>query len=325
MIMETPRIDSLVSVVIPTYNYAGFVAHAVDSVLAQTYEPVEVIVVDDGSTDDTAAVLAPYGDRINVVRQENRGLPAARNAGIRRATGEWIAFLDADDIWAPAKLAEQVALFHRLPDSVGLVCSRASRVSDDGVVDDRESGYQASGLFPEDFRDELRVWNIVEGSASSALVRKVCFDRVGLFDETLRSSEDWDMWLRIARHYDFAMVNKSLVRLRVHPTSMSKNVGTMLENHRRVIDKNYAEEPRGLGWYFHRQKSYSYMYYGNGLEYGGADTRRELGCILRSLLMYPSPAFFPKRYVALLRALVGPSRYRRLRGLVGKGGGSQGA
>src|SRR5437016_1233967 len=106
----------LVSAVIPAYNYARFVCRAVDSVLAQTYPHLECIVVDDGSTDNTLEVLAPYGDHIRVITQKNAGLSAARNTGVRNAGGEYVGFLDADDWWQPQKIAKQVALAEKRPE-----------------------------------------------------------------------------------------------------------------------------------------------------------------------------------------------------------------
>ncbi len=121
----------IISVVIPTYNRAAFICRAVDSALGQTYAPLEVVVVDDGSKDDTREVLRKYGDRIRYVAKENGGVSSARNVGVREATGEYIAFLDSDDTWVPEKLAVQMDIFRAHPD-YGMVLSECAQVTAEG-------------------------------------------------------------------------------------------------------------------------------------------------------------------------------------------------
>ena len=211
----------LVSVVMPSYNYGRFIAAALDSVFAQTYKNFEVIVVDDGSTDDSLDVLARYGDRIQVLRQKNEGPSAARNAGIRVARGRYVAFLDADDDWLPEKLSRQVALIESDP-ATGVVGCWIRFTDANGVINGgREYLTQASD--PIDFGAQLRgiavrsFW--VGGSGSGALVRRDVFDNVGAFDPTLRAAEDWDLWFRIGSSYAIRNVPVTLASICRHGIS----------------------------------------------------------------------------------------------------------
>ncbi|HWZ87882.1 MAG TPA: glycosyltransferase family 2 protein, partial [Polyangiaceae bacterium] len=175
----------LVSVVMPAYNVAWCIGRAVDSVLAQDFQARELIVVNDGSTDDTRAVLEGYGGTIHVIDQENRGMSAARNVGIRNAHGTYVAFLDADDWWLPGKLSQQVELMQRRPE-IGF-CSTTARVEDgDGRLLNlwrcpNGSTEILTTLFAENAA--------IAGGCSAVMVRKGLFDRVGLFDENLRGFE----------------------------------------------------------------------------------------------------------------------------------------
>jgi glycosyltransferase involved in cell wall biosynthesis len=213
----------VVSVIIPAFNSARYLPRALDSALGQTYSPAEVIVVDDGSTDDTLGVLAPYRDRIRYVRQANRKLPGARNTGIRQARGELIAFLDADDWWWPDKLERQAVLFRERP-QVGVVHS--------GFVfyDESIDQYLPSDHFHPVLAHEL-VGNcyvrLIDGNAinvCTAVVRRECFEKVGLFNESLVwGLEDYDLWFRIARYYEFAYVPQVLAAYRRHGANMSSH------------------------------------------------------------------------------------------------------
>ncbi|WP_201352029.1 glycosyltransferase family 2 protein [Hydrogenimonas urashimensis] len=175
---ETP----LVSVIIPTYNAARHLPDAIESILRQEYPNLEIIVVDDGSTDNTEEVLQPYRDLISYHRKENGGPASARNYGLRLARGEFIAFLDADDIWPDDKLARQLAHFRKHPDA--LIVLGRQRV--DYLPDARELAYG----------DDLVTEPQICQSMPVALVRREAFDKIGLFDEELIYYEDWDWHLR---------------------------------------------------------------------------------------------------------------------------------
>ncbi len=218
-----------VSVVIPAYNAAAYLPATIDSVLGQNYENLELIVIDDGSTDDTEERLRPYRERIRIVSQSNRGCSAARNAGIKAATGELVAFLDSDDLWFPDKLAMQVRTFEQVPE-LGLCFTNYEEFEDaeehDGFLEGGGRIYtlKREPLFDGAFlitTDDLLEHFIRFGTSpcwtSTVLVRRSCFDKVGLFDEvyTRPSVEDMHMWMRLAKYFRFAYLDHKLVRRRV--------------------------------------------------------------------------------------------------------------
>ena len=216
-----------VSVIIPTYNCARYICEAVDSVLAQTFTDLEVIVVDDGSTDDTKERLDAYRDCIRYIHQENQERSAARNTGIRNATGEYLAFLDADDLWLPHKLELQVPVFEQAPE-VGLVYCWAYYIDASGQRIHRRGenvlrSFEAGGNVFETLLFDC----VITAGGSSAVIRQDCIRQVGFFDEALTHVEDWDMWLRIAARYSVAVVPQALVCFRVSDPAM------LLEKHAR--------------------------------------------------------------------------------------------
>jgi glycosyltransferase involved in cell wall biosynthesis len=208
-----------ISVIIPSYNQAQFVAAAVESVLAQTYPEVEAIVVDDGSTDDTQAVLAAYSGRIRCIHQENRGLAGARNTGFLASRGDYLLFLDSDDLIHPDKLALHVSLMEADP-AFGLVYSAWQQINADGTQVLGEVRPNRQGQLLKELL--LRRFFFF---ASAAVVRRECMERVGLFDESLQWSEDADMWLRLARAgYPFGYIDRTLLKYRIHADSMTASI-----------------------------------------------------------------------------------------------------
>lgn len=223
-----------VSVVIPAYNYAHFLPQAIDSALAQTYSQVEVIVVDDGSTDNTPEVAARYGNRIRYERKTNAGLPAARNTGIQLASHQFIGFLDADDMWMPGFLEKAMNLLTQQSVSYGLVAAQAQYVDMEGKEFQLKSlNWGVHGKL--DHRDILLKTRF---SPSAVVARKDALEAAGLFDEALRSSEDRDMWIRIGAKFPLFLHQEKLAMIRRHRTSMSRNAGRMKENICRVLEKS---------------------------------------------------------------------------------------
>jgi glycosyltransferase involved in cell wall biosynthesis len=236
-----------ISVVIPAHNAAWCVRRAIDSVLAQSVPCLEILVVDDGSTDDTAAVLAAYGDRIHVVHKRNGGLSSARNAGIFAARGTMVAFLDADDWWLPGKIAAQHDVMQRHPE-IGF-SSVAARIEDpDGHFLHVWPPPRWQGSFLEYLFHHPAA---VAGSGSGVVVRREFFDRVGTFDEGLKSLEDIDMWMRLASVAQFECVDEPLAVILKRPDSMSRNLTVMREAALQVMRKNRDLLPstlRGSYW-----------------------------------------------------------------------------
>src|SRR5262245_2975652 len=276
--------DPLVTVVIPTFNYGRYVTAAVDSVLAQTYRNLDIVVVDDGSTDDTRQRLLPYLDRIRYIYQTNQGLSAARNTGIRAARGELIDLLDSDDVWHPHKLAVQVAYLSAHPE-VGLL-----------ATDDRRFVEDAPPFLPEPSAASARhvsLRHLVIRShfgACGVLVRAECFRSAGLFDTDLRSAEDRDMWIRIAEHYPVVMLETPLWWWRLHSGSMTTVAGRMEENNLKLLRKVFSTKSRLRGDWVLRLQAYSYAARRSARTYdAGGMHLHGLTRIVRSLLLWPFP------------------------------------
>jgi len=238
-----------VSLVIAAFNHARLLGEAIDSALAQTLDGVDVVVVDDGSTDDTPAVLARYGRRIRVLRQDNRGLAAARNAGLAAARGAYVAFLDADDVLAPTKLADQLAVLKRTPTLGWTYCDVLIETVATGarVTASERFGYRARAvdgwLFPE----------LIHGNfipAIAPLVRRTALEETGGFDERLTALEDWDLWLRLALLAEARYIPAVLATYRVQPGGMSEDRSRMDRSRFGVLDKLRRTRPatlEGLG------------------------------------------------------------------------------
>ncbi len=237
----------LVSVVIPTYNYGRYVGEAVDSALAQTYPSVEVIVIDDGSTDDTRDRLVRYGDRIRYVYQVNAGLSAARNTGIREAMGRYIAFLDSDDQFHPRRIELQIPVAES-DSQIGIVTSQCTS----GVEVHWDELPSPPIPSCEITLDDLVVRS--RFGPGGVLARRECFDVVGFFDETLRSVEDRDMWIRIASRFKVVRLDASLWWYRTTPGSMSRNPERM-EHFERVVLERAFRMPELAGRWALRRKS----------------------------------------------------------------------
>jgi len=194
----------LVSVVVPTFNRAGQLGEAIDSVLAQTYPHWELIVVDDGSQDETPRCLAAYSHPIRTIRQENRGVSAARNRGFQAANGDLIALLDSDDYWLPDKLAVQVALFRQHP-SLMLCQTEEIWVRNGRRVNPKARHRKFGGMI---FEKTLPLCLI---SPSAVMLRRALLDEIGLFDERLPACEDYDLWLRITWKYPVGLIETPLI------------------------------------------------------------------------------------------------------------------
>jgi glycosyltransferase involved in cell wall biosynthesis len=288
-----------VSVVIPTYNYGRFIADAIRSVVAQTLAPVEIIVVDDGSTDDTAAVVGEFGENVKYIFQKNGGVCSARNLGVAESQGELIAFLDADDIWEPTKLEKQVAKFDASED-IGLVhCGMRVFDSDSGetiflYLDGGEEGVAENLLLWED--------SAVNVSGSVILVNRKAFDKVGGFDTEIKCGEDWDFCYRVARQFSVGFVPEPLVNYRSHAAAAHRNVHEMERGMSLFYEKAFADpavahlRSRAFGK-FHRVMAGSYFHSGEYAKF--------ISHSLRSIFIRPrNLAYFlkfPTRYYSRRR------------------------
>jgi len=301
-----------VSVVIPTYNYARYVPEAIDSVLAQSFEELEVIVVDDGSTDQTAEILRAFGGQLRDIRQEHRGLSAARNTGIRAARGQYVAFLDSDDLWLPDKVSLQVARLDAEPE-VGLVYGETLFFHDS-----TPATLTLHSRFAPHPSGRILSW-LVRGNvilSPTPMVRRELFERVGLFDETLSACEDWDMWIRIARVCEIAYVDRVLAKSRQHQENMSLDSERLMTNGLRVLEKAFAapdpsQEVHGL-----RRMAFGRRYADLGLHrFHTGRYEQARGDLIRAVTLDPRLLFYQNTAAVLSTCLLGSAAARKLHAL----------
>jgi glycosyltransferase involved in cell wall biosynthesis len=294
-----------VSAVIPCYNYGRYLARAIDSILAQTYPVSEIIVVDDGSTDNTREVALSYADRVRYIFQQNRGPSAARNRGIRAASGEWIAILDADDWWMPEKTELQLATARSEPKVVLVYCN-AWAVMPDGAQSPWESA-DPRNLWPW-----LRRTNCVS-NGSVAMIRRDVLLESGGFDESVTGCEDWDMWVRLGLKLrgPFARRPERLAAIHLTPHSVSTDPEQMLNNTSLILESTLLYGLKGWARWSERRRIWAVQ-----LTHAAIDARVQGLCAERSYLwqsirQWPSPLFHPRRWWALYRNIAGlstPSR-----------------
>ncbi len=235
-----------VSVIIPSYNAERWIKSTIDSVLAQTYSNIEIIVVDDGSTDESVSVISKNYPEIKLITQKNQGVAAARNKGIENASSEWIAFLDADDIWLPNKIRDQFELLatdreaqmaysawhvwpSQTPDPDPDLLSLLEKTRDNSDKFQGPSGW----IYPE-LLEDCHVWT------STVLAKRTLFEQIGKFDATLKIGEDYDLWLRASQSTKILRVAKPLALYRIHPTSLTKS--TPSENYQAIVINRAIEK-----------------------------------------------------------------------------------
>lgn len=276
---EVPQEEGLVSVVVATYNMARYLSNAVNSVLNQTYKHLEVVIVDDGSTDETRDVIAKLrkDTRVHAHMQENRGQAAAKNRGIELSRGEFVAFLDADDEWVSRKLELQLPLFEKAR-AVGVVYSDFEYMDADG----KSFGRPELRMHRGRISSQLLIENFV--CFPTTVVRREYLHKVGAFVERYVMGIDYDLWLRMSATYEFDFVAESTVRYRVWPGQMSKNHRKRFEAGIEIMRDFLAAypnlvEPRLVSeaW------AHTYLNRGNAVLWAEGDRRAALKDYLRSL------------------------------------------
>jgi len=250
-------------------------SEAIDSVLVQTYQDFEIIVVDSSSNNDVVKIVEKYGNRVKYYYQDPKGLPAALNLGIRMSNGKYIAFLDADDLWLPRKLELQIELFKRQPD-LGLVYSALYVMGAKGKIFELRS---TSLLDGKDNLEQLFVaGNLIQ--KPTVMVRRECFELLGLFDETMLACEDYEMWFRVTGHFKLGYINVPLAKLRKHARNLSRrkenwDYELLLTN--KMLKLNPHLTPL-------KNKRLARIYYGYGIYYFNeklfADTRN---CFIKAI------------------------------------------
>ncbi len=232
-----------VSVVLPSYNSMTYLPETLESVLRQTFTDFEVLIINDGSSDNIVQWASGLVDpRVRLISQQNQGVSVARNTGIAQAQGEYIAFLDADDLWEPTKLEKQVPCLKDNPE-IGLVHTWMAVIDQQGKPTGRVMTSNAEGEVWQQLVEQNTV------ACSSVIVRRSCFETVGVFlprNECPVDVEDWEMWIRVASRYPFAMVKEPLMLYRQHPNNTSKNWQSLEQAYTIVIERAFKCVPSEL-------------------------------------------------------------------------------
>jgi glycosyltransferase involved in cell wall biosynthesis len=286
-----------VSVVIPTYNRAADLKRALDSVSLQTVPIAEIIVVDDGSTDNTRDVVSQFGRGIVYLHQDNAGVAAARNRGIGAATGEWIAFLDSDDWWMPEKIQLQIEALQRKK-GAALAYTSAWIISNDGTREIAQAAEPAQ-LWPA-----MRHSNMIT-STSCVMVRREALVAEGSFNESLAVGEDWDLWIRLAQKYPFAVVSEPVTAYMITPNSLSQDPERTIADTERMLEGRLLCGLQGSARLIWRRRIRAAQIFRAAMNARGVDRAFELRLLLRSLAQWPSPFFFFRRWKALAHCLLG--------------------
>jgi glycosyltransferase involved in cell wall biosynthesis len=271
-----------ISVVIPAYNAARFLPRCLESVYAQTLKPEEVIVVDDGSTDNTAALASELG--ATVVSRRNGGLSAARNTGIQHASSEWIALLDADDLWLPEKLERQVA---RIAPEVVLVYTGTRSFDDNGILE------QGRAVEPSMALKILRYRNPIP---CTYIVRREALLHDGGYREDIRACEDWEMLVRLQKFGKFEAVYEPLADIYMHPESLSANPERMIHAFNHILDTTLVNDLRGFDRWAWRHRIRAVQLYSAGLIARDNGLKGEVRYMFQSLRAWPSPFWKPGRF-----------------------------
>ncbi|GAA6621809.1 glycosyltransferase family 2 protein [Scytonema sp. NUACC26] len=302
-----------VTVVIPAYNAMAFLPETLDSVLNQTFTDFEVLIVNDGSTDKIVEWASQVTDpRVKLITQENQRVSVARNTGINNSQGEYIAFLDADDLWEPTKLEKQVRCLDENPE-VGMVYTWTLLVDKDNNSIGRVYASDVEGKAWAEILEKDMI-----SSGSSTMVRRSCFDTVGLFDRTLAYAPDLDMWVRIAFHYPIAVVKEPLLRYRQLPNSFSRNNQKMVQDLRQVIEKTFQLVPLDL--LYLRNRCYANIFLGLAwLAVDEGDYKKAANLRKQAVLQYAQVRFSEKYWrlslaIAMIR-LFGSQGYDGVRSL----------
>ena len=267
-----------VSVVIPTYNRAHLLSRAVKSVLSQTYQDFEVIIVDDGSNDHTRETIEGFDEkRIAYIKHPwNKGVSAARNTGVRHAKGKYVALQDSDDEWLPDKLERQIALLEKAKQEAGVVYTGMWRIKDNRkkFIPGRAIKKREGNIY-EIFLESCFI------GAPTTLIRTECFKSVGMFDEDLCRFSDWEMWIRISEHYEFAYLDTPLVISYYQPDSISLDMSKGSKASQVFLEKHYDKFSKDKRLHGKR------LYWTGNFSCHKGDMRRGMRFFLRSLRLYP--------------------------------------
>jgi glycosyltransferase involved in cell wall biosynthesis len=311
---------TLISVIIPAYNAEHTILETIKSVQQQTFTDFELIVINDGSTDRTLELLQNIKDeRLNIFSYKNGGLPVARNRGISHATGEFIAFLDADDLWTPDKLELQLAALQQHPEA-GVAYSWTYNMSEK-----QELLYPVEPLFEGNVYADLLLWNFLS-NGSNPLIRTQAIESVGEFCPEFKSAEDWDYWLRLAGNWSFALVPKHHVLYRRSSSSMSSKLDVMKEEAIRVLERRFEAAPLELQYLKNQSLANVYQYYAEvylrDINNSAGEINKVIQNLWKAIRLHPHNLL--SRYTqmliikVLLIRLLSPKIVSRLQGFIRK-------
>ncbi|MDD4938655.1 MAG: glycosyltransferase [Candidatus Omnitrophica bacterium] len=304
-----------ISVIIPTYNRAQYIREAIDSVLEQSCKDWEIIVVDDGSTDNTRDILKAYA-KVRYIYQKNKGPGAARNLGVRNSRAEHIAFLDSDDLWLPEKLKKQREVLESRPE-LAFVCSQTCVIDDKGKL----LFYWRREKDNKECFEGLREENFI--STTTVLMRRECFESVGGFDEKLSNAQDYDLWLRLSKRYGFLYMDEIFCLVRKHATNNTKNTDGRVRSYQRLLKKHeiWSDMP-----FMRKRMRFARIYHEFASCYAASKRYREAAkYYLKAALEYPfvgnlfpgkSDGMFNNPGVRLLRPYLLSTRYFFKRGKI---------
>ncbi len=285
--------DSLVSVVIASYNNGQFLEEGVESILNQQYKNFEIIIVDDGSTDNTKEIVIKYEiePKVRYFYQENQGQAKAKNKGIIESNGDYIAFLDADDKWTQDKLSSQLPCFNK-SENIGVVFTNLNHINEYGDVIE----IPKREFFSGNLTSKLLVDNVVTGMSS--IVKKECFDKVGIFDEQLPMGIDYDLWLRISTVYEFYFLDKVTYLYRQWSGQMSHNKRGRYENGIRIM-KKFLENNPGLVEEKVVNEAWAHTYVGSGNAIFQKENKR-----IEALNEYRKALSYKLRYIPAWKSII---------------------
>jgi len=290
-----------ISVIIPTHNRSKYISKAIKSALDQTYKDFEIVIVDDGSIDNTEAVVSVFGSKRNGIRikyikhKKNMGVAAARNTGIINSTGKYVTFLSSDDRWLPTKLEKQYALFQRPKyDNLGVVSVNV-------IYRTPRAGKKAIGIFL--MRGNLYPQILQDGLVFSPLIKRECFQRCGFYDQSLSHGEDWDFHIRLSKKYNFDFVVEPLIICLIHKKQLSASFLKRAEGHAEIVKKyftDYQKYPKILAHEFGHIGS---LYIRSG------NLRQGRNFLILSMKERP---LYIKIYLHLLLSFLGVNIYRKI-------------
>lgn len=278
------NLEPLISIITPAYNAETTIVATIESVLNQTWKNWEMIIIDDGSTDNTHQTAASvHHPGIRLLQEKNKGVAATRNQGMKLAKGEYIAFLDSDDLWEPEKLASQIAFFQQADSSYGLVHSSYLEFDEQGSYAPKPLQHCKNLNISGEVHTDLIIHDFI--ATLTVMIKREVVENIGDFDLNFSGTEDWDLWIRIAEKYKVGYIDRSLARYRLNASGLSKNYTSFEGELKKVLDKyltpsNVNPKQKRLAlWLFHRHMTHGFARSG--------DFKRSLRHLLKTIQSRP--------------------------------------